>query len=255
MVSVMATGFARLRINWGGLDVTLAQQETPSYSPSQIVSGGDSAQIGDGVGVRRATLVIDRADFHGGADAAAMHFDWLNTTGGAPDDTWTAADFITMEGHLTTWFAAVANRVPNGYKLTQINWHRVGSGVPHPNPAERAFDLTSPIPASAAGQYLPPQAACSITFRTAVRRSWGRTYLPFNGATNSAQTILTSVVDGLATATHALVTGAAANDFLLVVVSETLHSALAVERIEVDDNIDVIRRRRWKQSTYRKILP
>ena len=44
-------------------------------------------------------------------------------------------------------------------------------------------------------------------------------------------------------------------DFHLVVVSAARHSALTVEKIEVDDNVDIIRRRRWKQSTYRKILP
>jgi hypothetical protein len=52
-----------------------------------------------------------------------------------------------------------------------------------------------------------------------------------------------------------MVTGAAAADFALVVYSKALSAALVVERIEVDDNLDVIRRRRWKSSTYRKILP
>jgi hypothetical protein len=62
-------------------------------------------------------------------------------------------------------------------------------------------------------------------------------------------------VDSIATATHTLVTTAAAADFHLVVVSKPLTSSLNVESIEVDDVLDVIRRRRPKKSSYRKILP
>ena len=41
----------------------------------------------------------------------------------------------------------------------------------------------------------------------------------------------------------------------MVVVSRSLQAALGVEQIEVDDNLDVVRRRRWKVSTYKKLVP
>jgi hypothetical protein len=98
--------------------------------------------------------------------------------------------------------------------------------------------------------------ACSITFRTAVRKSWGRTYLPISidaiGINGRPKNV---AVDAIATATNTLVTTAATNDFHLVVVSQPLASSLNVERIEVDNVADVIRRRRWKATTYRKLLP
>ena len=110
--------------------------ETPGYSSTQIVSGGSSAVIGSGVGVRRATLLIDRQTVRAGADAATMHFDFLNTTSGAPDDTWTSGDFGTLETAIETWWNLMSTFVPSQYKLTQIAWHRVGSGIGKPNPAE-----------------------------------------------------------------------------------------------------------------------
>jgi hypothetical protein len=250
----VATAFIRARFNWGGIDLTFAQSETPSYATTQIVTAGSSAVVGSGVGVRRATLTLDRQTARVGADPAAMHFDFMNTTGGAPDDTWTSADFTTLEALIETWFNLVSTYVPSGYKFTGISWHRVGTGIHKPNPAERLYLPATPNTGLGAAQN-PPQAACSITFRTGVRKSWGRTYLPFGQALIAPAKISTTTVDGIANATSSLVTSAATADFQLVVVSAPLHSALVVEKIEVDDNVDVIRRRRWKQSTYRKIVP
>jgi hypothetical protein len=106
---------------------------------------------------------------------------------------------------------------------------------------------------------LPPQVACSITLRTASRRSWGRTYLPLGalGASNdlSGGRFSTSYVDYVANATGTLVGTLASNDFYLVVYSATKSALLNVEQVEVDNVPDVIRRRRWKSSTYKKILP
>jgi hypothetical protein len=50
------------------------------------------------------------------------------------------------------------------------------------------------------------------------------------------------------------VKAAATADFYLVVYSSHLNSALAVEAVEVDDVPDIIRRRRFKVQTYRKII-
>lgn len=239
---------------WGALDVTIEEGRTPGYTGTQIVTGGPSAAVGSGIGVRRASLVIDRKDQDAGADDAYMHFDFLNTTSGSPDDTWTSTDFSTLEGYLNTFWGSVVNRVPPGQKLREIRWHRVGTGVGHPNPAERILVESSPVTGTATGA-AAPQNACSITFRTGVRRSWGRTYLPVGDIYLSTGRFSTTVVDAVATAAHTLVTSAAGSDFLLVVVSGPLSSSLVVESIEVDNVGDIIRRRRWKKQTYRKILP
>jgi hypothetical protein len=144
--------------------------------------------------------------------------------------------------------------MPTGYSFTTISWHRKGTGVSKPNPAERTTVIT-PITASASGAHFP-QVACSITFRTGVRKSWGRTYLPLNAAgVLSNGSLPSGQVDAIAGATNTLMTSAASSDFHLVVVSSSLASSLNIEKIEVDDVTDVIRRRRWKSATYKKILP
>jgi hypothetical protein len=247
------TAYVRFRMFWGALDVENEQAKTPGYGSTQIVSGGESAVIGSGVGVRRVTLVVDRTGVEAGSDVATMHFDFLNMTGGSPDDTWITSDFTTLEGLLSTWITSTNPLMIGGYKITQFIWHRVGSGVTKPNPAERILVIGSPL--TGAGSTTVPQVASSITFRTGVRKSWGRTYFPWGKAPSTAGRPSTADVDTLAAATNTLINSAASSDFHLVVVSKPLASSLNVERIEVDNTLDIIRRRRWKQSTYKKLLP
>jgi hypothetical protein len=71
----------------------------------------------------------------------------------------------------------------------------------------------------------------------------------------TAGRVSTTAVDALTNALNTMVTTMASSDFQLVVVSKPLASALAVEHVEVDNVPDVIRRRRFKAQTYRKILP
>jgi hypothetical protein len=250
----MATAYARLRVNWGCFDITLLQSTTPGYSAAQIQTGGPSAVIGSGVGVRRATLVLDRTGIRTDADVAIMHFDFLNVTAGNADDTWTTTDFTTLEGYIQTFMTAMKPYLQIGISFTEIDWHRVGTGVSKPNPAERQLILATPI-AGTGSSINPPQVACSLTFRTGVRKSWGRTYMPYGAGLTGGSKLASGVVDTIATALNTMVTSAASADMHLVVVSKPLSSSLNVERIEVDDNLDVIRRRRWKKSTYRKLLP
>jgi len=243
-----------MRMLWGAFDW---QHGTDNpYGSAQTVSGGTSAAVSGGIGVRRVEVTIDRATTHAGADPALVHFDFLNMTSGAPDDTWTTGDYTTLEGYLNSFFTSWAVYWHTGYKVTTYNWYRVGAGVTVPNPAQRQLVLTTPIAGSAGTAHNPPQVATSVTFRTAVRRSWGRTYMPMSGGAVSAGQVLGSgVVDTTCGYVNTLVTAAASSDFHLVVMSKKLSAALTVEKVEVDDVYDVVRRRRWKSSTYKKILP
>lgn len=240
---------------WGAFDLVALQQSTPGYGATQIVTGGTSAVVGSGVGVRRATLLIDRSIQVAGSDPMFIHFDFLNMTSGSPDDTWITTDFTALETLLATFITTVSAYWSDKWRYTQVAWHRVGTGIGKPNPAERTLILTTPIAGSIATPVAIPQAACSITFRTGVRASWGRTYLPYAGTAGVSAKLVSTTVDAICTAAHTLAAGAAAQDFYLVVTSLAKASTLNVEKVEVDDIFDVIRRRRWKQSTYRKLLP
>lgn len=249
----MAVPYFHMRVFWGAFDVSYG---TPEYTGAALVSGGSSAAAGSGVGVRRALLVFDRtAPGALSDDVAEMHFDFMNITGGAPDDTWTTTDFTDMETVIGTWWASVKDRVHTDVTLREIRWYRVGTGVTPPNPAERITPVG--VAGTSTGQSLPPQVAISITFKTARRKQWGRTYLPSitTDALTTDGAISTTVVDDIAAATGALATTAAAGEFYLGVTSNVAGSFFAVEQIQVDDIFDVIRRRRWKHATYRKVLP
>jgi len=243
-----------VRFGWGLFDFEVMQVQTPGYTTAQIKTAGDSAVIGDGVGVRSCTITIDRTGVEAGLDPASMHFDFLNITSGAADDTWTTTDFTTLETLISAFFSSVQSYMPNGHSVTQYSWHRKGHGITKPNPAVRLYTLPSAITGTG-GTTQPLQTACSITFRTGVRKSWGRTYLPSAITLGANRRPSAGPPGAIAAAADTLVTGAASADFLLVVVSKTLSSALAVERVEVDDVTDVIRRRRHKKATYRSILP
>ena len=248
------TAFTRLRMLWGGFDWQHGTDHP--YSTSQTVTGGTSAVASGGIGVRRCAITIDRASQHGGADAALMHFSVLNMTSGAPDDTWTSTDYTQAETAISAFFSSMATYWPTGYKVTIYNWYREGDGVVKPNPAERQTVLTTPIAGSGSGHLEAPQVATTITFRTGVRHSWGRTYFPAVNLTgNNSGNITSGNVDAIAGYAQTMVNSLASNDLHLVVVSKPLHASLNVEHVEVDDNFDIVRRRRWKSSTYKKILP
>jgi len=247
------TAYTRFRFLWGAVDWQ-GGSDNP-YAAAATGTLGDDAVAG--IGVRRVMLVIDRTTNHAGADPAVMHFDILNMTGGNPDDTWTSGDYTAVETALDAFWTTAKAKVSGNYKLSELRFYRVGKGVHKPNPAERVS--TRSVAGTSAGGNMPPQLACSLTFRTAVRKSWGRTYLPLGALGGSDVTaggeFSTANVDLLAGALNTLVSSLASSDFYLVVTSLALSAALNVEKVEVDSNLDVIRRRRWKQSAYKKILP
>ena len=247
------TAFTRFRFLWGAVD----WQEGSDNPYAAAETGSLGTDANSGVGVRRVLLVIDRATNHAGADPAVMHFDILNMTGGNPDDTWTAGDYTNVETALDALWGSLKTKVSGNYKLTEYRYYRVGKGIVPPNPAVRT--VTRSVAGTSAGNGIPPQVACSLTFRTAARKSWGRTYLPLGALATADLTagleLSTTAVDALCGFLNTFVTALAANDFYLVVTSNAKSAALNVEKVEVDSNLDVVRRRRFKQSAYKKILP
>lgn len=253
-VEFVATTYKRVRVGWGGIDIATVTSETPQYSSTQYAYAGASAAVGAGVGVRRATLNLNRNAATPPDDAMQLHFDFMNMTSDAPDDTWIAADFTALEARLLTWWTSAKVYCPNYAALDRIIWHRVGPGVVKPNPAERVLEIGAPVVGTATAVTMPQQA-CSITFRTGIRKSWGRTYLPYGLAVGAAGHINTADVDGIVAMTKTLRDGAASDDFLMGVLSIARNSFLGIEAIEADNVPDVVRRRRWKHTSYRKITP
>lgn len=238
---------------WGAFDFATDANRAPGYSSSQYASAGASAAVGAGAGVRRATCILDRSTYSPALDPATMHFDFMNITSGAPDDTWTTTDFTNLETALKAFYTSLTGQMQGLNKFTTVSWHRVGPSAPIPNPAERISTVTATQPTGTANA-VPPQVASSITFRTGVRKSWGRTYLPVGASFLTDGRLNNATTDAIAGAADTLLKAAATNDFYLVVWSKHLNSALAVEAVECDNVPDIIRRRRFKTQTYRKII-
>lgn len=245
--------YFHMRIFWGAFDTSYS---TPEYSGAALVSGGPSAVAGSGVGVRRATLVFGRTPPGTFTDDNAdCHLDFMNITGGSPDDTWTTGDYTTMETHINAWWASQKGFHSNKVTLNEIRWYRVGTGVVPPNPAERVTPVI--VAGGSSLDELPPQVACSVTQRTARRKQWGRTYLPglTSGWLAASGTIDSAVVDNTCTNMETLLLAAGADDFKMGVLSGVAGSFFTTEQLQVDNIADVIRRRRWRTPTHRKILP
>jgi hypothetical protein len=247
------TAYTRFSFFWGAVELDV---DDNIYTAAQKDRLGESAAAGTGIGARRAQLVFTRTPpgtF--GEDVAVMHFDFLNLTAGAADDTWTTGDFTTLESAITTWWTAVKPSVSNVNTLTQIRWYRFGTGVAPPNPPVRITSVN--VVATGGGTPCPPQCSTAIALHTGPRRNWGRTYLPMppSSILSTGGTLNTTNVDTIAAATNTMVGSAATNDFYLVVFSKAKAALLTVESIAVDNVVDIIRRRRWEHPTYRKQLP
>jgi hypothetical protein len=246
--------YARMKAFWGAVDVTFSDEAV--YTGAQVKPLGTNANA-PGIGVRRAMLVWEREPVIGPPeDSAVSHVDFLNITGGNPDDTWTAGDFTTLEGLIDTWWGNVKGSVHSSTILHQIRWYRVGPGLSTPNPAVRITERDAP--GTSVGDHLPPQIAATVTNRTAVRLEWGRMYIPdFTVATLKGENgrINTTYVDGLATNTDILYQAATAAEFYPVVWGKARNKVYTIESVQVDDLFDVQRRRRWDSPIYRKRIP
>jgi hypothetical protein len=250
---MVAVSYVSLHMFWGALDLDAG---SGAYTPSERVSGGPSAVEGEGIGVRRVLLKITPPAPGGFTDdVRVMHFDFLNLTGGAPDDTWTDTDYAQAETAVENWFGAVQSCLSTTYTFHEARWYRIGPGVNPPNPAQKVFAVTNVGSSSSAE--LPPQCALSITLKTAARKQWGRTYLPglttaMLGGFGLADSTKVNLVGA---ATDALIAEANTHDLHLVVYSPTKQAANTVESVQVDNVIDVIRSRRWRNATHKYVTP
>lgn len=180
---------------------------------------------------------------------------WLNSTGGDPDTTWTSADYALVEAGFATLWSTIAARLSTDVRLVEHRWYAFGPGVTPPNPPSRVTTLGTPS-VGTGGVSTPHQTACTITFRTGLRRHWGRIYLPvWSNSWNSAGgTLSTANVDIIAAAGSAYVKSGVANGLTPCVYDRTRHVALGITAVECDSVPDIIRRRRTRTTNYRKIL-
>lgn len=247
------SGYLHFHAWWGGVDLDLG---SGAYDSSARVNIGTTAAPGVGIGVRRAQLVIDPTPPGSFSDdVRAMHFDFLNITGGSPDDSWTSGDFTTMDTHVLNLWGAMSTYITTSYTLREVRWYRIGPGVNPPNPPEHV--VTVGAAGTSSSDELPPQNALSLTFRTADRKRWGRTYMPglTTAILDTHGIALAASVDALGAAIDTIFAATIGDDFHPVVYSPTTQAANYMEKLQIDNLTDVIRSRRWRNATHKYDTP
>lgn len=179
---------------------------------------------------------------------------WINLTSGEVDTSWITADYTAVEGAIETMWSAIAGRISSECRLVEHRWYPFGVGVVPPNPPSRVNTLTTPIAGTATGGWIR-QVASTVTLRTTLRRHWGRIYLPIaNSQWDTNGQLSSGVADALASAARtALLVSPNSQGVVPVVYDRNRKIAFGVTALEVDSVPDIQRRRRPRDTGYRKI--
>jgi hypothetical protein len=183
---------------------------------------------------------------------------YINITGGDLDRTWTTADFTAVETAQANMWTALSSRISTGCRLVEHRWYKFGPGIhgtrSNPNPPVRVTTLATPIAGSGSGAWAH-QVGSTVTFRTPIRRHWGRVYLPiYTGVLGTNGQVSSTSVDAIAAAARtAFMVDPAAQGIAPVVWDRNRHSALGVTALEVDSVPDIVRRRRPRVAAYKVV--
>lgn len=193
-------------------------------------------------------------------------FDILNITGGLPDSTWTTTDFTNCETQLDSFFSGLVSNWHGYLNLTEYKWYvrefapltSAKPFLPHGPPVRitpKTFNGTSTT-------YAEAQQCLTFTKRTAWSKHWGRNYIPWGGGSQVivGGRLSATITNSVATAYGALLSALAAADFQVVVPSVQIDKSpsrqlLTVSSIQVDDILDVQRRRRPRNAVTRAHVP
>lgn len=207
-------------------------------------------------------------------DDAWVTFDIANITGGSLDSTWSAGDYTTVEGLFDTYWTALKPKISTLYSVAEYRWYKrsftaLPSAPIPPGDRDKPFvdggppeKVTTKSIAGTGVNIMPPQVAISVTEKTAWPKHWGRFYLPGPDAMllTTAGRLSSSSVTSILTPTSALFSGLATAEFPVVVPVTQLNKdparlLLTVNQIQIDDVLDVIRRRRYATPLIRSVAP
>jgi hypothetical protein len=243
--------FQRFKVKVPGISVEYEFGQTAQFDTD--ASSPDTKLIGYYV-----QCIFQMANYSGAftdRERGLFGIHYINTTGGAPDLSWTGADYAAVESSILTGWDALASSISSDFKFIQFRWYAFGPGVRKPNPPSRVVDVTGSHVGTAAASS-PHQLAMTCTLRTPLRRHWGRIYLPIGtGNLNTHGQAGSAGVDSLVSTMRGMLVGAEASQGIVPVVYDRQRGqALGVTAIEADSVPDIIRRRRPRDTGYKKVL-
>ncbi len=193
-------------------------------------------------------------------DVATTHLTFTKALLGVGTDQLDAGEMGAVETALSAWWGSHKAKVSSRWTLAEYRWHHYTAQSSKPGPAVRQTPVGVAGTGSATDS-VPDQVATTVTLKTAVPRHWGRMYLPpmVDSAYTAFASIDTGEIDAIAGYIETLLEACDTVDVggtgITPVVRSPLHAGLmSIDHIQVDDNPDVIRRRRKKQTTYRKVI-
>lgn len=170
------------------------------------------------------------------------------------------SELATIETALGVLTGDLASNMVDAFTCREFVWHErrashaaAEGGGEKTGPAIRRTARATAGTASAART--ADQIAMTVTFKTASRRHWGRVYLPGLSRALIDTTYgrwSNSICDQVATSFNTLFTSLNTGGFDVVVWSYPKQAFLTVTEIQVDNIVDIQRRRRAKQRSYAK---
>jgi hypothetical protein len=211
------------------------------------------------------------------ADMCTFHF--VKLSSGAPDASWDATNYGTVETAADAFWTAIKANYATQTKLSLFTWRADGPSFrPHGSSLSPTLRQTVRSVAGTGGSdtsQLPPQCALSVTEvipahytaygvgvpgsepgtgRTQSRNRWGRFYLPAPQSSSlMAGRFISTVTDAVSLAVKNFYNACVTANLVPVVYSPTTGSSWSIESVHVDDIVDVIRSRRYITPTTRSI--
>lgn len=237
---------------------------TDYWNNETILSGASIVPLAAAdIGGSRVNYVFTRAvPSTVSEDVEQFHIDMTLVTGGGPYAMLTDAQKTTAETALLQLWTDLKPYVATNVTLKELQWRdwRM-SGPRDKNGILKLYPLNRLTPVGTVGtdagnNRLPDQVAATVTYETASRHHWGRSYVPAAcvNQVSAYGRVMTAEVDALALAFRTAFNtlnglGAATTP---VVLSQKYRAFLNINKLQVDNVFDIQRRRRAKFGDYRK---
>ena len=225
----------------------------------------DSHDSADDLSWVRFETIYDNTASLDTSDRYVTTWDVMNVTNGSIDSTWTEADLDFVQARISAisgswqpYMSSFCSVIEDRAYARGFNGYGTAKPFADSGPPLKTWPRVVPGLATTQGV---PQAALSVTEEVARRANWGRFYLPCMALPNASNGRPTQVmVDAIAQRVHDTYDELMTNEYFPVVPvtqidKTTTRGLYTVTGVRVDDVGDVIRRRRYANPTYRKILP
>jgi hypothetical protein len=164
------------------------------------------------------------------------------------------ADALAFVNVFNGFFTALQSEFSSDIQVNQIRFYAI-SAVPGTPSGDPFYIDTTIRTGNSTGMRLPPQCAISVTEGTAMRRRWGRFYLPgFTvNSVGPGGRVLGVTMNAIANAADVMYQQMSDTGREFAVLRQIDRTYQLVRELRVDDVWDIIRRRRHSVTLARQI--